>query len=36
LNETGDWPEAALFVWLFSTPLLIALEVSRRVGKNKD
>ena len=36
LNETGNWPEAALFVWLFSTPILIALEVSRRTGKDKD
>ncbi len=36
LNESGHWKEAALFVWLFTTPLLIALEVSRRMGKSKD
>ena len=36
LNETGHWKEAALFVWLFSTPLLVALEISRRMGKGKD
>lgn len=36
LPETGRWAEAALFTWLFSTPILILLEGSRRMGKDKD
>jgi hypothetical protein len=36
LNETGDWPEAALFTWLFVTPILVALEISRRMRKGED
>lgn len=36
LPESGNWPEAALFTWLFATPILLLLEVSRRMGKNKD
>lgn len=36
LPESGHWPEAALFTWLWSTPILLALEISRRMGKNKD
>ncbi len=36
LPETGHWPEAALFTWLWTTPILLLLEISRRMGKNKD
>ena len=36
LPELGTWREAALFVWLWSTPILIALEVSRRMTRSKD
>ena len=36
LPESGHWPEAALFTWLFATPILLLLEVTRRMGKNKD
>ena len=34
LPENGGWREAALLTWLWSTPLLIALELSRRFSKN--
>ena len=30
LPESGRWIEAALLTWLWSTPLLLALDVSRR------
>ena len=33
LPENGGWQEAALLTWLWSTPLLLALEVSRRFSK---
>ncbi|MFC3098831.1 hypothetical protein [Alteraurantiacibacter palmitatis] len=33
LPESGNWPEAALFSWLWSTPMLLALEISRRMNK---
>jgi hypothetical protein len=36
LPDSGNWPEAALFTWLFATPILLLLEVSRRMGKDKD
>lgn len=36
LPENGGWREAALLTWLWSTPLLIALEISRRVGRSQD
>ena len=36
LPESGDWPEAALFTWLFATPILLLLDLSRRMGKDKD
>lgn len=36
LPESGGWREAALLTWLWATPILFLLEVSRRVGKNKD
>lgn len=32
----GGWREAALLTWLWATPILIMLEVSRRFGKSKD
>ena len=33
LPENGGWREAALLTWLWATPILIALEVSRRMNK---
>jgi len=36
LPENGGWREAALLTWLWATPILIALEISRRVGKSND
>lgn len=36
LPESGGWREAALLTWLWSTPILIALELSRRLGRNRD
>lgn len=36
LPENGGWREASLLTWLWSTPMLIGLEISRRVGKGKD
>ncbi|RPF71623.1 hypothetical protein [Aurantiacibacter spongiae] len=36
LPENGGWSEAALLTWMWATPILIALEISRRVGKSKD
>lgn len=30
LPESRNWVEAALFTWLWSTPILIALDLSRR------
>lgn len=36
LPESGQWPEAALFTWLFASPILLLLEVSRRMGKDND
>ena len=36
LPESGGWREAALLTWLWSTPILIALELSRRLGRAKD
>lgn len=33
LPESGGWREAALLTWLWATPILIALEVSRRMAK---
>ena len=32
----GSWREAALLTWLWATPILVALEISRRMGKGKD
>lgn len=36
LPESGHWREAALLTWLWSTPILIALEISRRFSKGQD
>lgn len=36
LPESGGWREAALLTWLWATPILIALEISRRFGKSDD
>lgn len=36
LPENGGWREAALLTWLWSTPILIMLEISRRLGRSKD
>lgn len=33
LAEQRGWVEAALMTWLWSTPLLIALEILRRFNK---
>ncbi len=35
LAEGRGWVEAALMTWLWSTPLLIGLEISRRISKPK-
>ena len=35
LPENGGWREAALLTWLWATPILIALEISRRVNKTE-
>jgi len=34
-QDGGGWREAALLTWLWATPLLIALEISRRMGKGE-
>lgn len=36
LPENGGWREGALLTWLWSTPMLIGLELSRRFGQSKD
>ena len=36
LPENRGWREAALMTWLWSTPILIALEISRRVGRGQN
>jgi hypothetical protein len=36
LPDSGGWVEAALLSWLWSTPLLVTLEVLRWVNKNPD
>ena len=33
LPENRGWVEAALTTWLWSTPMLVALELSRRLRK---
>jgi len=36
LPESGGWREAALLTWLWSTPILVALELSRRYNTDRD
>lgn len=36
LPETGKWAEAATFIWLWATPMLVALEISRRLQKKPE
>lgn len=36
LPESGGWREASLLTWLWSTPMLVMLEISRRMGKSRD
>ena len=36
LPENGGWREAALLTWLWATPILIALEISRRFSKKEQ
>lgn len=36
LPETRNWVETALLTWLWSTPILLALEVSRRMNAFKN
>lgn len=33
LPESRDWVEAALMTWLWSTPILLALDIMRRFQK---
>lgn len=33
--DGGGWREAALLTWLWATPILIALEISRRVSRDE-
>jgi hypothetical protein len=35
LPRTRGWRESGLFVWLWSTPILFGLEVSRRMQRTK-
>jgi len=35
-EDGGGWREAALLTWLWATPILLALEISRRWGQSKD
>ena len=32
----GGWREAALLTWLWATPILVLLEISRRMNKGDD
>ncbi|RJY09358.1 hypothetical protein [Aurantiacibacter aquimixticola] len=34
-SDGGGWREAALLTWLWATPILIALEISRRVNRSE-
>lgn len=36
LPENGGWREASLLTWLWATPILVALELSRRFSKGED
>lgn len=35
-EDGGGWREASLLTWLWATPILIMLEISRRLGKDQD
>ncbi|MGB3165228.1 MAG: hypothetical protein WBA68_00420 [Alteraurantiacibacter sp.] len=35
LPENGGWREASLLTWLWATPILVALEVSRRINRDE-
>ncbi|RIV89712.1 hypothetical protein D2V17_05425 [Aurantiacibacter xanthus] len=35
LPESGHWREAALLTWLWGTPIMTVLELSRRLGRPK-
>ena len=35
LPDSGGWREAALLTWMWSTPLLVVLEVSRRWNRKE-
>ncbi|MGC1271971.1 MAG: hypothetical protein WA842_15370 [Croceibacterium sp.] len=35
LPETRGWVEAALLTWLWSTPILVAMDILRRFNKPK-
>lgn len=36
LPESGGWSEAGLLTWIWSTPILVMLELSRRWNKGKE
>ena len=36
LPEIGGWREAALLTWLWATPILVGLELSRRYNAKRD
>lgn len=35
LPDNRGWIESALMTWLWTTPMLVALELSRRLGSRK-
>ncbi len=35
-EDGGGWREAALLTWLWATPILILLEISRRLDRSED
>ena len=35
-EDGGGWREASLLTWLWATPILVMLEISRRWGQSKD
>lgn len=36
LPESGRWVESALLTWLWSSPILALLEISRRIEKREE
>jgi len=36
LPESGRWHEVALLTWLWASPILLALDLSRRLRRNRD